>query len=161
MHKILVVADSHGAGHTLCRIAGQEGDADAMIFLGDGLRDLEFMQALYPDLWVYSVRGNCDYSAYEPAEGLVSFEGVLFFYTHGNAYSVEYTLHDLAETARARGADVALFGHTHIALCEEVGGVTLFNPGSLLRPRRGEASYGVITVEDGKASFEHRKVADL
>ena len=161
MHKILVTADSHGAGHTLCRIAEQESDADAMIFLGDGLRDLEFMQSLYPNLWVYSVRGNCDYAAYAPAEGLISFDGVLFFYTHGNAYSVEYTLYDLADAAKTRGADVALFGHTHIALCQEIDGVTLFNPGSPLRPRRGEASYGVITVEDGTASFEHRKVSDL
>lgn len=158
MKKLLITSDSHGASNTICRILKAHPDADALFFLGDGLRDMEYVQFLYPDMPVYSVAGNCDFNAAAPLVGLAPFEGVLFFYTHGNEY---FSPHELARTTKARGADVALFGHTHIAMCEELDGVTLFNPGSLLRPRRGEASYGVITVADGKASFEHRLVNDL
>lgn len=161
MQKIIVASDSHGAAGALGRILEREADAKALIFLGDGLRDLGQVQQRFPRLWVYSVRGNCDFAAFEPAEGLASFEGVLFFYTHGDAYGVKYGREELAEAAKARGADAALYGHTHTAACEEIGGVTVFNPGSVARPRRGEACYGVITVENGKASFVHRRVKDL
>ena len=158
MHKILVASDSHGSAYALCRVAGAELDAEAMIFLGDGLRDLEKLQQSYPRLRVYSVRGNCDYAAFEPAEGLASFGGMLFFYTHGDRYGVKYSRHRLAETARARGADAALYGHTHLARCETIGGVTVFGPGSVGEPRGGTASYGVILIENERPRFEHRAV---
>ena len=68
------------------------------------------------------------------------------------------TLSDrLAEAAQARGADVALFGHTHhrTLVYDKVPDVpTLFNPGSL----RDEGCYGVITVRDGRCSYEWKNV---
>lgn len=161
MHKILVTADSHGSAYALYLIARAEPDAEAMMYLGDGLRDLEAMTSQYPRLRVYSVRGNCDRGAPEAEEGLAPFGGVLFFYTHGDQYGVRNSLNRLARTARERGADVALYGHTHIAACEEIDGVTLFNPGSVGRPRQGEPCYGVITIEEGRVHFEHRRVPAL
>ncbi len=161
MHKILVTSDSHGSAYALCRVAETEPDAEAMIFLGDGLRDLDGLCQRHPNLRVYSVRGNCDFSAFEAGEGLAAFGGVLFFYAHGDSYGVKYSRAQLAQAARARGADAALYGHTHTAANEEIEGVTVFNPGSVGRPREGSASYGVITIQDGKANFEHRKVPPL
>lgn len=161
MHKILVTSDSHGSAYALCRVAETEPDAEAMIFLGDGLRDLDGLCRRHPSLRVYSVRGNCDLAALEAGEGLAAFGGVLFFYSHGDRYGVKYSREQLAETAKARGADAALYGHTHTAACERIEGVTVFNPGSVGQPRHGSASYGVITIQDGKARFEHREVPSL
>ena len=48
--------------------------------------------------------------------------------------------------AAARGANVALFGHTHIPVAEERGGVFLFNPGSCGRCYTGPNTYGILTL---------------
>ena len=115
MCKILVISDVHGRLRDL-RWVLQNETADAMFFLGDGLYDLNAALELrrepvpYP---IYRVAGNCDVNYSEPSEGLAPFGGVLFFYTHGHHYGVKMGSERLAECAGERGADVALFGHTH------------------------------------------------
>ena len=66
---------------------------------------------------------------------------------------VKGTLSALAAAARERGADIALFGHTHLRLerylpPERDGErpLWLFNPGSISRPREGRPSYGIIDI---------------
>ena len=161
--RILVVSDVHGEVQALRWILRHE-QADAMFFLGDGARDLDNAIALeqeqkHPLRWpVYRVRGNCDAGCPDPIEALAPFGGVLFFYTHGHAYGVKMGSERLAETAAARGADVALYGHTHDPDLERAlaGRPAVFNPGALLR-----GSYGVITLEDGQRSFGWRRVPPL
>ena len=131
MTKLLVLSDSHGGRAAIERVLMKESKSiDALIFLGDGLRDLELALTLYPKLRAYSVAGNCDYGALEPTDGLAAFDGVVIFYTHGHMYGVKYDLDTLADAASARGAEVALFGHTHIPHAETRSKVFLFNPGS-------------------------------
>jgi len=73
--KLLVLSDSHGARDAIKRILNKEqNNVDAVIFLGDGLRDLEQALAFFPHLRVYSVAGNCDYGALEPLDGLAGFD---------------------------------------------------------------------------------------
>ena len=160
MTKLLVLSDSHGARGAIERILSKEqNNVDAVIFLGDGLRDLEQTLAFFPHLRVYSVAGNCDYGALEPLDGLAAFDQTVVFYTHGHMYGVKYDLDTLADAAAARGAEVALFGHTHRReLVRGVGtAATVFNPGSL----RDGGSYGVITIENGKCSFTWKRVPEF
>ena len=108
MTKLLVLSDSHGARDAIKRILNKEqNNVDAVIFLGDGLRDLEQALAFFPHLRVYSVAGNCDYGALEPLDGLAGFDQTVVFYTHGHMYGVKYDLDTLADAAAARGAEVA------------------------------------------------------
>ena len=157
--RLLVVSDVHGRLPALRWVLKNE-TASAMFFLGDGLYDLDGAVNLLPQPLpypVYRVRGNCDIGFADPAEGLAPFGGVLFFYTHGHLYGVKSEYDRLAETAEARGADVALFGHTHhrtLVNADIPGAPTLFNPGSL----RDEGGYGVITVENGVCHFEWKQV---
>ena len=154
MTKLLVLSDSHGGRDAIERILKAESkNIDALIFLGDGLRDLELA------LRAYSVAGNCDYGALEPTDGLAAFDGVVIFYTHGHMYGVKYDLDTLADAAAARGAEVALFGHTHIPHAEARGSVFLFNPGSCGRCYTGPDTYGILTLENGKVTaHEHKEV---
>lgn len=156
--KILIVSDSHGRSGVLDQIVQAEPEAATVIFLGDGLRDMELIGDAYPHLRVYSVSGNCDYMSYAPGEGLAPFDGVLVLFTHGHLYSVKTTLYELADAAEKRGAQVALYGHTHTPACDEMGGVTLFNPGAVCGVRGADfrPSYGLMTVENGKVSLEHK-----
>ena len=91
MTKLLVLSDSHGARDAIKRILNKEqNNVDAVIFLGDGLRDLEQTLAFFPHLRVYSVAGNCDFGALEPLDGLAGFDQTVVFYTHGHMYGVRY-----------------------------------------------------------------------
>ncbi len=159
MKKILVFSDSHNATHNLRLILQRESDADAIIFLGDGADDLRVAEEELPRTPVYAVRGNCDMGSYLPLDGLVAFEGILIYYTHGHIYNVKCTLEDLAWAAKERGADIALFGHTHRPILKNLPDLVLFNPGSCGRTYTGMDTYGVILVEDGKIiSAEHKFV---
>ena len=159
--KILVISDVHGRLRDL-RWVLQNEPADALFFLGDGLYDLDTALELRKTPLpcpVYRVRGNCDVGYPDPAEGLAPFAGVLFFYTHGHHYGVKMGADRLAETAGARGADVALFGHTHVRELQRGTGAAaaVFNPGSL----RDGRSYGVVTVTDGVCEFGWKRVPEF
>ena len=121
------------------RIAAPPGRRRAVFFGATACGDIEELEETHPALRVYAVRGNCDYASFAPQDGLAAFDNVLFYYTHGHLLGVKAGYEQLYFAAKSRGADVALFGHTHRAFCEEWDGVTLFNPGTLSYP---DASYG-------------------
>lgn len=150
MTKLLVLSDSHNSPGAVKRAIKAERDADAIIYLGDGLKDLELALTEFPHMRVYAVAGNCDFGALEPQDGLAVFDQVIVFYTHGNMYGVKYDLDTIAEAAKARGGEIALFGHTHVAHNEVRNGVRLFNPGSCGRCYTGPDTYGVLLLDQGK-----------
>lgn len=160
MTKLLILSDSHNSRSAIERILKAERDKiDALIFLGDGLRDLALALTSYPRLRTYAVAGNCDYGALEPLDGLVAFDQVVIFYTHGHMYGVKYDLDTIAEAAAARGAEIALFGHTHVPLAQWKGKTFLFNPGSCGRCYTGPDTYGILTLDSGKlVEYEHKEV---
>ena len=159
MTKLLILSDSHNSASAVERILHAESDANAVVFLGDGLRDLEEALTLHPKMKVYAVAGNCDFGALEPLDGLAAFDQVVVFYTHGHMYGVKYDLDTLADAAAACGAEVALFGHTHKPIALQKNGVFLFNPGSCGRRYTGADTYGILTLADGKVvGHEHKEV---
>ena len=160
MTKLLILSDSNNSRLALENILAAEADSiDALIFLGDGLRDLEEALTFYPKMKVYAVAGNCDFGALEPLDGLAAFDQVVIFYTHGHMYGVKYDLDTLTDAAEARGAEVALFGHTHVPVAEQHGSVFLFNPGSCGRCYTGPNTYGILTLDKGRiVHHEHKEV---
>ena len=159
MTKLVILSDSHNTPEAVRRILRADKGCDAVIYLGDGLKDIDHVAPEFACTRVYSVAGNCDYGALEPQDGLAAFDGVLIYYTHGHLYGVKYDLDTLMQAAKARGADIALFGHTHTALSETRDGVLLFNPGSCGHTYGGGETYGVLTLDTGKLlSAEHKKV---
>lgn len=150
MTRVLIVSDTHGAKDSLRWVLTHE-QADALIFLGDGMGDLEVVREVKPKgFFVYRVRGNCDFAfPDDPAQGLAGFGGVLIFYTHGHGYGVKSGLYQLMEAAEERMADVALYGHTHrqqLDFEDLEDHPTLFNPGSL----GFGGQYGVMECDEGE-----------
>ncbi len=151
---ILIISDSHGRVDNLREVAERCRGAREILFLGDGLRDIE---AAWLDDAI-CVRGNCDMFGVQdyPDERILRFGEYTVMITHGHAYSVKSGFERAAAVAVQRGADMLAFGHTHtpldIALPEgsEVGGVTLqkplrvFNPGALK-----DGCFGTLTLRDG------------
>ena len=68
------------------------------------------------------------------------------FITHGHIYGVKLTLSALIDEACARGADLVMFGHTHIANNSMSGGIHVFNPGTC--GLSTAPSYGEVIIDE-------------
>ena len=157
--KILVVSDSHGDRELLYSIVLKHKDSiDLVIHLGDNLIDGIDIMRSFPTVAFLGVLGNCDYaSMYADAhfEGTFFAEGKRIFYTHGHKYNVDYGVEYLAQNAKLRNADIALFGHTHVSKVCECSTVTIINPGSISRPRDGSGgSYALIEIKDSNLTYK-------
>ena len=137
----LVVSDVHGQTGALERVLALHPAAD-VIFLGDGLREVEDAAAREPRRQFLMVPGNCDWSNSLPATRVELLGGKRFFITHGHKYGVKYDLYNLQLAAKERQADVVLFGHTHAPYEAYEDGMYFLNPGSL---GYGE-SYGYVDI---------------
>jgi len=86
---------------------------------------------------------------------LLTFDGVKIYMTHGHTYGVKNGLHAFIDGARKKGADLALYGHTHQPMIRQTPGMWIMNPGQMERHDSGRAaSYGIVTVADGKFDCE-------
>lgn len=140
--KICVFSDSHGSSSAMVR-AVNEHSPDLILHLGDGVRDAENIKSQFPQIPLKAVRGNCDWSSYLPEKLQFDINGVEVFMTHGHLYSVKSGLSSLLNAAHFSGAGLVLYGHTHQARYEEVGGLHVLNPGSCGGP---SASFALVTI---------------
>lgn len=154
--RVGVFSDSHGDHEALDELLERMGALDAVCFLGDVARDAEHLRerlAAMPNQPVlYAVRGNNDYysTCTLSWDLLIELGGVRMYMTHGHRL---VSLMNLAYKAQECGAQVALFGHTHQALCETVQGVLLLNPGSAGNfCRGGRARASVLEINRGCCS---------
>lgn len=165
--KILCFSDSHGDDRTICFALRHHPDAELIIHLGDGLSEIERYATADPRRkWLY-VRGNCDRSTVllpdmPKKTDSINILGYKIVFTHGDLYGVKYGYEGITELASSSGADICLFGHTHIPYEKYVqlpsGKSTyLFNPGSAGADYFTSASFGVITLTEGGVLLSHGK----
>ena len=148
--KLLVFSDSHGAVAPMLR-AVREEKPDAVIHLGDCVRDAQALRADFPGL--VSVSGNCDWGDEGPERAELTLGGVRVFACHGHRYGVKTGLDALCNAGHFSGAGLVLFGHTHVPLKARAGEMLLVNPGPAKR------SYAVIELEDGEIHSAELKEA--
>ena len=134
--RIGIVSDSHGNIDVFEDMLAVPGAAEAELWLhaGDFAPDADVLEEM-SGRRVARVLGNCDFfvdGVHD--ETVVEVAGHRIFLTHGHIFNVRFDTAMLAAAARETGADIAVYGHTHIAL-EEYGDVTVLNPGSIARPR--------------------------
>ena len=163
--ELLIVSDSHGRVENIqAAIERQVKAPDAILFLGDGARDLDRLWVC--DIPIWAVRGNCDWSSSDYAdktERLLYLEGHTLLLTHGHEWSVKGGLGALALHAAEEGADIVLFGHTHtptlqtVAAGERIGKTTLSRPMQLFNPGSigYEGSFGTLTLKGETVLFGH------
>lgn len=141
--KILVFSDSHGRVGPMQRAIDAEVP-DLVCHLGDCERDC---RQLVWDGPLCQVCGNCDLAPAQPGVYSAAYAGYRFFMTHGHLYGVKYGLLRLSLAAQEAGADVVLFGHTHVPYCSCEGGRWFLNPGSC--GQSALPTYGIIEITDG------------
>lgn len=157
--KVGVVGDIHGSYESLKEAVREMGIIDHLIFTGDGIREINRLQD-ETGLFVRGVRGNCDFLSGFPNDDLFHLDNYKVFLTHGHIYDVKSGLTRLAKIGDARGAQLVIFGHTHIPESTTWNNVMLFNPGTLYRERSyGGISFGMIEIVEGKINLSHHRIA--
>lgn len=170
--KILVFSDCHGFPKYIRQALTDHPNADAAVFLGDGAVDADAVFREFPRVIPCVLPGNCDSSLSLSAHGLnlpdeavLDFGGKKFFCLHGHTRGAKSGYGRMILRASEVQADVILFGHTHLPICEyaeDPGNLTrrilLFNPGSV--GLSNNHTYGVIHVVNGVISAAHGKAPE-
>ena len=118
---------------------------DQVIHLGDLQSDAEELTYVYPKLPICMVPGNCDGWTMAPLKKQITLAGKRILLSHGHLWGVKKGYEAAVADARAVGADILLFGHTHRALCQQLeDGLWMMNPGA------SRTSYGLIRIEQGQ-----------
>lgn len=142
--RIVVTSDSHGRQGNLFEIFERHmNDADLFINLGDGENDVDSVLMLYPDIKLERVSGNCDFYSTYPSGKMISFGGKRIYFTHGHPFGVKHGYDEIKAYAKETGADICLFGHTHIPYTEYHEGIYFMNPGAVC-----SGMYGIIDITD-------------
>lgn len=153
--RLLIVSDTHKMHRNLEKVFEREGSFDTLIHLGDVEGGEDYITAL-AGCPSHIVRGNNDFFSDLPGEEEFFVEGYHIFITHGHYYYVSMGEEHLKKEARGRGADIAMYGHTHRPSLTEEADLMIVNPGSISYPRQKgrRPSYMVMEIDDkGHAQF--------
>lgn len=148
--KVVVVSDTHGSHRNLEKVLEEEKPMDMLIHLGDVEGGEDYITALV-DCPAHIVRGNNDFFSDLPGEEEFMMGGYHMFISHGHYYYVSMGEERLKEEARARGADIVMYGHTHKPTLTREEDLITLNPGSIAYPRQEgrRPSYMVMEIENG------------
>ena len=148
--KILVISDPHGFIENAVSLI-KRIKPDYTFHLGDMADDCKRLEMLFPQKIIASVKGNNDYFDKEyPLERIAAIDGKKIFACHGHKYNVKSSLLALSLKAKEAGADIVLFGHTHIPYLEQSDGVVIMNPGS-------RSTYGIVEIRGDKINAKVEK----
>jgi len=152
--RIGVTGDTHGSSQAVRRVVHASPEAEMYWHTGDYAHDAKMLHYISGKN-VSGVRGNCDawFTGKDdaPQNCYLEIEGFNVWITHGHLYDVDRGTQRLAEEAKLCGIDVVVYGHTHVPLIEEVGGVLIVNPGSPALPRQGYApTMAMLTLVRGE-----------
>lgn len=179
---ILIISDTHGNCGTLRSILKQFGaESDALIFAGDGIAELAAIadegcdshdfQKFIPPV-IAAVEGNNDQDSFSfrnyisdspyyvesqiPLNQIFTVCGHNVFVTHGHRFSLYDGLENIVDAAIENEAEIAVFGHTHIAMeCFCSGNVHVVNPGSCSLPRGSQPpTFALMKLKKNQKTFD-------
>lgn len=157
MAKYLVFSDSHGRNEKMLEIIARHKDnLEGLFFLGDIESGEDRLRASVSGP-TYIVRGNCDWSSQAPQFQVVNLHGHAIAMTHGHRQHVNMGVDMLKYWAMEKGADIVMYGHTHVPFLEQSSSMTVLNPGSISRPRQSDfiPTYAVIEfLDNGEVQVE-------
>lgn len=150
--KIIVISDSHGSFEEVNKIIRQNSKADVVAFCGDGSSDLDYAKQQFTDKMFLSVRGNCDWCSSDAFLQEITLCGKKIVITHGHLHGVKEGYSRISYLGHDLGANIVLFGHTHLPHLSYDGRILLMNPGSVAFGNQ----YGLIDIDDdtGKINAE-------
>lgn len=163
--KILVFSDSHGKIEPIQSIIKAHADTvDAILHLGDGAAEVLTLKSRFPSIPFHAVMGNCDSYTYSEfgitQDKCLSLGGYTLYLCHGDRFGVGGGVTALAAYAAYKHADIALYGHTHVAHEEyrpaegDRAPLWILSPGSVSLPRDSTyPSFGILDLREGGVLF--------
>ena len=157
--KILIISDTHGNLNNLYTVLEREKPIDNLLHLGDVSRDDDEIRAI-ADCACAFVRGNCDWCSDERDSRDFGLLGHNVHMEHGHMLPDSFA--GIAAKAKNIGADIMMYGHTHVPLIYRYKDVYIINPGSLSKPRQSDhrPSYIIMNIEAGQEPEFEIKYAD-
>lgn len=153
--KILVFSDSHGRDEYMKKALEMHPDAEAAIFLGDGLSD--FLSLSNVNIAKLYVRGNCDWNpeySFTPTVDSVTLMNKKIVFLHGHTHGVKSSAEGIIALAKDMNASILLFGHTHTPIEHYENGVYYLNPGTI-GGVGNTPTYGIITLRENGILLSH------
>ena len=158
--KILIVSDTHRRDGNLQTVIEKTAPFDMLIHLGDaeGSEDRieTWCREQNENCQVHMILGNNDFFSNLEREKEISIGDYRAFLTHGHFYSVSVGTERLADEARDRKVQIAMFVTTHKPCLDIRSDLTILNPGSLSFPRQDgrKPSYMIMELDgEGKAHY--------
>ncbi|MFC0557848.1 metallophosphoesterase family protein [Halalkalibacter alkalisediminis] len=162
--RALIISDSHGWSKELQIVLDRHrNEVDALFHCGDS--ELTADDPVINGVKVVS--GNCDFGTDFPDDVIEQIKGVTIYVTHGHLYNVKMTHVPLSYRAEEKQAQIACFGHSHVATTFQENGVVYINPGSIRLPREHKdgtyciCEYSDSTIEVTFYNYEGKKVTEL
>lgn len=158
--KYLIFSDAHGDRKEFERLIEKfKNDSEIETIFYNGDSEFKADDEIFYGL--QSVVGNMDFS--EPFNEFNLYESknddVVFYQNHGHLNNANSTLDEMWQNADEFGADIILFGHTHIVLTEVYKEKLFINPGSISLPKGPNANLGgtyvILTIENNDYSVEY------
>lgn len=144
--KVLIVSDTHRRNDNYLRVLEREGPLDVVIHCGDS-EGSEYLICESAGCLVHIVQGNNDFFSVLPKDLEFSIGPFRAFLTHGHTYHVSMGNEALKQAAKARGAHIVFYGHTHRPLIEKEKDIIAVNPGSISLPRQEGQKPTYIVME--------------
>ncbi len=163
--NFLIFSDIHGNFDAADEILNRQiTPPDAVLFLGDGARDISLLRESFSHLAFVGVRGNCDFFGADefPDERVEELGGLRVLMLHGHTRGAKGGVGSLIKAALEKDADIVLFGHTHApvelyyspeelsSICKREKPLWMFNPGAM---RNGE--FGALSIRDDEPFLSH------
>lgn len=155
--KILIVSDTHRRDGGLTQALDKVGKIDMLIHCGDVEGSEAFIRQI-AGCPVHMVTGNNDFFSDLPREEEFMIGRYKVWLTHGHNYYVSMETEFIKEEAKARGAQIVMFGHTHKPLIDRGKmplDVMAVNPGSLSYPRQEGRRPSFILMEIDREGIAH------
>jgi len=148
--RIGVFSDTHNDLSSAQKVLEKIGTLDLLLHAGDHYRDGLILSEKFK-IPAKAVIGNCDFFSQGSEEEIIELdEKNTVLLTHGHRYGVKNGLQRLFYRSQEVGANIVVFGHTHVPLYVVENDVHFLNPGSLTLPRgNSRPSYGLITLAGG------------
>ncbi len=127
-------------------------DVDMILHAGDlvNLSVIDILKSVCPN--VTAVSGNMDSAQVKQVlskKEVINIGKHKIGLTHGCGAPATL-VNTVTHIFEADGVDVIVFGHSHAPLCETIGNVLYFNPGSLTdKIFTSVNSYGIIEINEG------------
>jgi len=150
--RFLVFSDSHKYTNGMDKAIEAHKDITHIIHCGDVASDCEYLETVYENTHsVCAVCGNNDFFSSYPANRIIKCENRLIYLTHGHNERVKTSPVGLLNAAKANGADLCIYGHTHVQNYEEINGIKILNPGSI---GYAQKKYAVVEISNGQIKIE-------